>query len=61
MRYCYRKMAYFAVPRYVEILSGLPRNATSRVMKTALREVGITDATWDFVALGLRIDRESRR
>jgi crotonobetaine/carnitine-CoA ligase len=54
-------LPYFAVPRYVEIIDELPKNAVARVMKHLLRERPITDAVWDLEALGLTIARSERR
>ena len=56
-----RSLPYFAVPRFVELLPELPRNAVARVMKHVLRDRGVTDATWDFEALGLTVSRDARR
>lgn len=55
------KLPYFAVPRYVEILPELPKNAVGRVMKHLLRERGVTETTWDLQAMGLTVPREERR
>jgi len=54
-------LPYFAVPRYVELMDELPVTAVGRVRKQALRERGITEATWDFEALGLVVSRDERR
>jgi crotonobetaine/carnitine-CoA ligase len=41
-------MPAYMVPRYVDVVDELPRNATTlRVQKFVLRERGITEATWD--------------
>jgi crotonobetaine/carnitine-CoA ligase len=56
-----QSLPYFAVPRYVEVMDELPVNAVGRVRKDALRERGMTPATWDFVALGLTVAHEERR
>jgi hypothetical protein len=41
-------MPRFMLPRYVELVSALPRNATTqRVKKHELRERGVTKKTWD--------------
>jgi len=37
----------FALPRYVEFLGELPKNASGRVLKFQLREKGVTASTWD--------------
>jgi len=55
------KLPYFAVPRYVEIVESLPKTATMRVQKHVLRDAGVTDRTWDFEALDLRVAPDRRR
>jgi crotonobetaine/carnitine-CoA ligase len=55
------RLPYFAVPRYVEVVPELPRNATLRVMKHLLRARGVTPETWDFEKLGLTVARDERR
>jgi carnitine-CoA ligase len=37
----------FALPRYVDFIDELPKNASGRVLKFQLREEGITASTWD--------------
>lgn len=56
-----QQVPYFAVPRYVEIVDALPRNAVGRVMKHVLRERPLTPDMWDFDALGLVVSRSARR
>jgi crotonobetaine/carnitine-CoA ligase len=41
------RMARFMVPRYVEIVDELPKTPTQKVRKAALREDGVTAATYD--------------
>lgn len=55
------RLPFFAVPRYVEIVPDLPRNAVARVLKHELRKRPMTDAVWDFEALGLTVGRDERR
>ena len=50
--HCVASMPYFAVPRYVEFLDDLPKNAVGRVLKFELRARGITPTTWDREAAG---------
>jgi crotonobetaine/carnitine-CoA ligase len=54
-------LPYFAIPRYVEVVPALPRNAVGRVMKHALREAPHTVHTVDLEALGLTVGRAERR
>jgi carnitine-CoA ligase len=55
------RVPYFAVPRYIEVVPQLPRNATMRVMKHLLRDRGVTAETWDLEALGFTVQRGERR
>jgi crotonobetaine/carnitine-CoA ligase len=56
------RLPHFAVPRYVELLDELPKNAVGRVMKFQLRERPNTgDRVWDFERLGLTVRRDERR
>ncbi len=47
LRHCQERMPRFAVPRYIELVEDLPRNAVGRVLKYVLRERGVTPQTWD--------------
>jgi len=57
MAWCVDRMAYFAVPRYVEFRETLPKTPTLRVEKYKLREEGITTDTWDRVKAGYKVKR----
>jgi crotonobetaine/carnitine-CoA ligase len=42
------RLPRFAIPRFVRFVPALPRTeATLRIQKKALREVGVTEDTWD--------------
>jgi crotonobetaine/carnitine-CoA ligase len=47
MRFCEARMPYFAIPRYLEVMSDLPRTENGKIQKFKLRERGVTPATWD--------------
>jgi carnitine-CoA ligase len=57
IRHCEPRLAYFAVPRYLEILDKLPLTPNGKVQKYVLRERGITARTWDREAAGVTIRR----
>lgn len=40
-------MAYFMIPRYVELVTDLPKTSTNKVAKGELKERGVGPATWD--------------
>lgn len=46
-RWTIERVPYFAVPRYIEFRSDLPRNPVGRVLKYELRAEGVTPGTWD--------------
>jgi crotonobetaine/carnitine-CoA ligase len=50
-------MPYFAVPRFVEFMEGLPKTPTERVQKYLLKQAGITPNTWDREKAGVEVKR----
>ena len=47
IRHCEPRLAYFAIPRYLEFLPELPLTENGKVRKHLLRERGAGEATWD--------------
>jgi crotonobetaine/carnitine-CoA ligase len=45
-RFCESRLPYFAIPRYIDVLSDLPRTENGKVQKFKLRERGVTASTW---------------
>lgn len=56
VRWCEERLAYFAVPRYIEFRDSLPKTATERVEKYKLKAEGVGKA-WDREAAGYRVKR----
>lgn len=56
IRWCEARMAYFMVPRYVDVRAELPKTATQRVEKYKLKEEGAAGC-WDREAAGYRLRR----
>ena len=54
-------LPYFAVPRYVELVAALPKNAVGRVLKHQLRSDGVNDNTIDLQAQGFTVSVQDRR
>ena len=57
IRHCAERMPYFAVPRYVRLMDTLPKTPTARVRKVELREIGVTEDTYDRVESGPELPR----
>jgi crotonobetaine/carnitine-CoA ligase len=55
------QLAYFALPRYVEVAETLPVTENGKVKKYELRERGVTEATWDREAAGYEVTGKPRR
>jgi len=45
--HCGPRLPYFAIPRYVDVVSELPLTENGKVRKFLLRERGVTATTWD--------------
>ena len=57
VRFCEPRLAYFAIPRYLEFLDELPLTANGKIEKYRLRERGVTERTWDREAAGVELTR----
>ena len=57
VQWCEARMAYFMVPRYVEVRAALPKTATERVEKYKLKQAGVGQA-WDREVAGYRLRRD---
>jgi crotonobetaine/carnitine-CoA ligase len=58
--WCDARMAYFMVPRYLEIMDALPQTPSEKVKKKELRERGVTAATWDRQRSGVLLQHERK-
>jgi crotonobetaine/carnitine-CoA ligase len=57
IRFLAPRMAYFMVPRYVDIVAELPKTQTGKIQKFELRARGMTDTTWDREAAGIKLEK----
>ena len=57
IRHCDGRLAYFAIPRFVEFVPELPVTETGKIRKVVLRERGVGPATWDREAAGVEVRR----
>ena len=55
------RMAHFMIPRFVRVMTALPKTPTQKVQKHLLRREGVTADTWDRETAGIRITRETIR
>ncbi|ALS65144.1 AMP-binding protein [Pandoraea fibrosis] len=46
-RWAIDQLPYYAVPRYIEFRTALPRSPVGKVQKYELRDQGVTPGTWD--------------
>jgi crotonobetaine/carnitine-CoA ligase len=57
LRHCESRIAYFALPRYVDFVDELPLTSNGKVAKFRLRERGVTETTWDREQAGFEVRR----
>ena len=57
MEHCQPRLAYFAIPRYLDIVDALPLTENGKVRKFVLRERGVSETTWDRDASGYVLRR----
>jgi len=56
-RWAVERLPFYAVPRYIEFRAALPWSETGRATKHLLKQEGVTAATWDRDAAGLKFER----
>jgi crotonobetaine/carnitine-CoA ligase len=52
------RLPYFMVPRYIELVDEFEKTPTQRIVKSVLRDAGVTPRTWDAAAHGLQAGRD---
>ncbi|MDQ3671557.1 MAG: ATP-dependent acyl-CoA ligase [Actinomycetota bacterium] len=57
IRFCEPHLPYFAVPRYVDVLTELPLTPSGKVEKYRLRERAVTSSAWDRERSGYTLRR----
>jgi crotonobetaine/carnitine-CoA ligase len=57
IRFCEGRLSYFAIPRFVEFVTELPRTESGKIQKFKLRERGRSPETWDREAAGIKLKR----
>jgi crotonobetaine/carnitine-CoA ligase len=60
VRHCEPRLAYFAIPRYFQVVAELPLTANGKVRKAVLRDGGVTADMWDREAAGVQLRRLGR-
>jgi crotonobetaine/carnitine-CoA ligase len=57
VRHLEPRLAYFAIPRYIDFVDEVPLTENGKVRKFVLRERGVTETTWDREAAGVTLKR----
>lgn len=53
------RLPYFMVPRYVDVLDELPKTESQKAKKYQLRQLSLSEATWDREQAGIRLRRDT--
>jgi crotonobetaine/carnitine-CoA ligase len=56
-RWAIDRVPYYAVPRYIEFRTEVPRSPVGRILKYDLRDERGTAATWDRVKANVTFDK----
>lgn len=56
-QFCEPRLPYYAVPRYLDFVTALPKTENGKIQKYKLRELGITASAWDLENSGYRLKR----
>lgn len=56
-RWATDSVPYYALPRYIEFRSSLPKNPQGRVLKYQLRDEGKTASTWDLEDTDIKVSK----
>lgn len=59
IEFCRREMPYYMVPRFLQVITDLPRNASQKIEKFKLREAANADLSrlWDRERAGIKVGR----
>jgi crotonobetaine/carnitine-CoA ligase len=57
VKHCEGRLAYYAIPRFIDLVDELPLTETGKVRKNLLRERGRSAETWDREAVGYEVSR----
>lgn len=55
--FCQDRMAYFMLPRYIEVIDEFPLTPTNKIEKYKLKDKGITENTWDREKAGYKVKK----
>jgi crotonobetaine/carnitine-CoA ligase len=55
--FCVPRMPYFAVPRYIEFLSEIPKTPSAKIQKNKIRDRGLGPSSWDRESVGYKVRR----
>ncbi len=58
LQYCEGKMAYYAIPRYVEYVDEIEKTPTQRIRYEELKKRGITSSTWDREKVSYQVNKD---
>jgi carnitine-CoA ligase len=57
LTHCAKRLPYFSVPRYLEVIGDLPKTPTGKVLKRNLRAMESSDSEWDREQAGWTVKR----
>jgi crotonobetaine/carnitine-CoA ligase len=57
LTFCKSRLAYFAMPRFIEVMDELPKTATQKIQHGLLKARGVSERTWDRERAGFTVEK----
>lgn len=57
LRHCSQNLAYFMIPRFIDLVAELPRTSLGKIEKQRLKEIPLTRTTFDVKTSGIMVER----
>jgi len=57
IRFLEPRLPYFMIPRYIRFADALPKTSTGKIQKYLVRDLGLSEGTWDREVAGVKLQR----
>ncbi len=57
IRHCAKNLAYFMIPRFIDLLAALPRTSLGKIEKQKLKEIPLSETTFDVKTAEVKVER----
>jgi crotonobetaine/carnitine-CoA ligase len=57
IRHCSKNLAYFMVPRFINLVAELPRTSLGKIEKEKLKQIPLSPSAFDLKTSGMMVER----